>query len=60
MTTKPIELILPAAIVEELQALLAEAATEIANLDSPQNPVVKRLRKMRERLEGWAEDDNGN
>jgi len=55
--TKPIELVIPAAWLEEIESQLTEAATEIVNLDSPQNPVVKRLRKLREKLEAWAEDD---
>ena len=30
---------------DEIVELLSEAAVEIANLDSPQNPVAQRLRK---------------
>lgn len=41
----------PSDLREDLIQVLAEAATEIFNID-PGNPVAKRLREVRERVEG--------
>lgn len=43
---------LTSASITKLLDVLAEAQTEIANLDSPQNIVVKRLRAAMRELEG--------
>jgi hypothetical protein len=41
-----------AAYWTDIDELLSEAAVEIGNLDSPENPVAKRLR---EKLRRWVE-----
>jgi hypothetical protein len=38
-------------LAEELRELVSEAAVEIANLDSPDNIVCRRLRAMQNRLQ---------
>ena len=38
-------------LIEEMQELVSEAAVEIANLDSPDNVVCRRLRAMQNRLQ---------
>ena len=44
-------------LIEDIQELVSEAAVEIANLDSPENIVYRRLRAMQNRLQLAAVGD---